>query len=119
MTELSLSSILLLLIAPVMGKLTQWVVNACKSVSAFADSTPAVKQVTGLIVATILGTLATKFGLHLSGTSLDTVTTGDAQSVLNLALSYLLPAVNSLLAWAFAMLFHNGSAKAVPAAPGS
>lgn len=86
---------LLPLLSFVLGKVNQRVLNFLKKIDAFANSSADFKQFTGLAVSTLLAFGTGVAHVHLTGTSLATLTGTDVTTGLT-----------GLVVWILSMIFH-------------
>lgn len=96
----------LLILVPLLGKLVQWLVNLYKKSTAISNSGATVKQFLGWATAAILAWIVGGLAIHVTGTSIDTLTPGDITAV---STAVVTKGVLALLVWFNSMLFHNAT----------
>lgn len=93
---MDISTLIGIILLPIMGKLCEIVVNLLKKVDAFSNTKAWVKQAVALVVSFVIAWAATR-GYHFVGYSLNTFTAGDVGLILP-----------TIITWAVAQLYHNG-----------
>lgn len=104
--DTTILSAVLLILVPILGKAVQWLVNLYKQSPVIAGASNGVKQFLGWLSAAIIGWVVGALAIHLTGTSIDTLTPGDVGLI---STGVVTKGVLGLLVWFNSMLFHNAT----------